>query len=113
MSERGSFVTEYIYCDKCFAACKAVLLGREKYLCSTVVPAWSEHETELPIIAGKIGGLYGGEELHTFEFWLIPELGKVICHPVRLAVIAEQGQAFFTARPSVQPESRVTGGRSE
>jgi hypothetical protein len=27
MSERGSFVTEYIYCDKCFHVVKKVLLG--------------------------------------------------------------------------------------
>ena len=110
MSERGSFVTQYIYCDKCFAAVKSVLLGRDKYLCSTAIPAWSEHESELPIVAGKIGGLYRGEELHTFEFEFVPNLEKLVCHPVRIAVLAEEWQAFFTVRPAdevidVQPDA--------
>lgn len=100
MSERGSFVTEYVYCGKCFEACRSVLLGREKYLCSTTIPSWSPHEGRLPIIAGKIGGLYGGEELHSFEFHLIPELEKFLCHTVRIAVLADEGERIFTARPS-------------
>lgn len=60
MSERGSFITEYIYCDKCFEACKQILLGNTKWLNSLQIH-------ELPIIAGKIGGLYCGEEF--FVIW--------------------------------------------
>lgn len=56
MSQRGSFVTEYIHCDKCFEAAKSVLLSRNKYLCSVVVPHWNPDREgpEMPIIAGEI-----------------------------------------------------------
>lgn len=99
MSERGSFVTEYIYCEKCFEAIKQILLEKEKFLCSVTIPTWEEDGGELPIIAGKIGGLYGSEELHTFDFELNGQISKVICHPVRIAVLAEQGEQIFFINP--------------
>lgn len=97
MSERGSFVTEFIYCEKCFAAAKTVLIDQQKYLCSQVIlaPGGKEH----PIIAGKVGGLYGCEELHDFEGYSV-ELGALICHPLRIAVLAEAGQQIFTIEPA-------------
>lgn len=101
MSERGSFVTEYIYCEKCFQAAKSVLLDREKYLCSTVIPQWDNSGTEIPVIAGKTGGSYSGHELHIFEQDLGPQLEVLICHPLRVAVLAESGEAIFTFQPSV------------
>ncbi len=99
MSERGSFVTQYIDCDECFNATKKILLKTDKFLCSSVIPGWS-NEPELPIIAGKIGGLYSGEELHTFEFEIIPDLAAKICHPLRIAVLAENGERIFTVLPT-------------
>ena len=99
MSERGSFVTEYIHCSKCLSSAKAVLLGNDKYLCSTTIPTWDGTGAELPIIAGKIGGLYAGEELDTFDIYLADELSKVLCHPLRVAVLAEQGGRIFTVNP--------------
>ena len=105
MSERGSFVTEYIYCDKCFQAVKKILKGNGKFLCTVVIPAWKHCDAkELPIIAGKIGGLYQGEELVEFEFTLIPLIEDVICHPVRIAVLAECGEEIFTVNPSTEEE---------
>lgn len=89
MSQRGSFVTEYIYCDKCFQAAKDVLLARDKGLCSIVVPAWSPDEKELPIIAGKIG--HDWSEAHFVEQELGPALSERICHPIRIAVLEEGG----------------------
>ena len=111
MSERGSFVTQYVYCDKCFEAAKSVLLFREKYLCGVVVPHWNPEREglELPIIAGKVGGLHVGEELHTFEHELVPALGAVLCHPMRIAVLAEGGERVFTVTPNVE----VSGLRSK
>ena len=100
MSERGSFVTEYIYCNACFTAAKNVLLENRKYMCSVVIPNWEDKVKELPIIAGKIGGLYSGEELVSFAVRLIPELEKVICHEMRVAVLADHGEQIFTAKPS-------------
>ena len=103
MSERGSFVTQYIYCDKCLAAAKSVLLRREKYLCSAVIPHWNpEHEgPEMPIIAGKVGGMGAGDELLKFEFEFNEEIAKLICHPMRIAVLAEGGERVFTVTPNV------------
>ena len=66
MSERGSFATEYCYCDKCFEVLKKYLLDDKKYLCSVQIPypsdCLNEKNEKLPIIAGKLGGAYPGEE---------------------------------------------------
>lgn len=99
MSERGSFTTEYIYCDKCFQAAKTVLLKRDKGLCSQVIESWSSSDKEMPIIAGKVGASYSGEEIHDFEFEYGPALAKVVCHPLRIAVLAESGQEIMTITP--------------
>jgi hypothetical protein len=99
MSERGSFVTEYIYCSKCFEAAKSVLLGREKYLCSTIIPQWDKSGTEIPVIAGKCGAGWSGGELSLFEDELGPELEALICCEVRIAVLAENGNAIFKFKP--------------
>lgn len=99
MSERGSFCTEYVYCPVCLSAAKFVLLSRGKYLCSTVLLSWDGEGKYLPIIAGKIGGLYSGEEIDTFRDELIPQLEGLICHPLRIAVLAESGQEILTANP--------------
>ena len=95
MSERGSFVTQYIYCEKCFEAAKTVLLGNDKYLCSLVIPSYEGSGKFLPIIAGKIGGLYAGEEIHTFLEELIPRLEPLLCkdHAVKIVVIPDNGEA--------------------
>lgn len=96
MSERGSFVTEYIYCDRCFREVKKVLMGKHKYLCSTLVPSWCKQR--LPIVAGKIGGMYAGEELVDMETKYVPAIEKRVCHDVRIAVLAESGERIFVAR---------------
>jgi hypothetical protein len=71
MSERGSFCTEYIYCDDCFEACKQVLLNKTKWL-------YSEQIGNHPIIAGKIGGMYSGEEFHDMENEYIPKIQELM-----------------------------------
>lgn len=104
MSERGSFVTQYIYCDECLNAAKSILIGNEKYLCSSQIQSWTDEGKMLPIIAGKVGGLYEGEELHDFECDYIPRLEKVICHPLRVAVLADRGEQIFIVKPSLAGE---------
>jgi hypothetical protein len=81
MSERGSFITEYIYCNKCFEACKQILLGNTKWLNSLQIH-------EFPIIAGKIGGLYCGEEFVDMEHTYIPKIQELMCdfHKIRICV---------------------------
>lgn len=99
MSERGSFVTEYIYCQKCLEVAKEVLLRRHKDLCSTVLPSWTEDGVQLPIIAGKIGGSYRGEELYDFAGEFTYQLEEKLCHQLRVAVLAEEGSRIFTIEP--------------
>ena len=91
-SERGSFVTDYLYCDDCVEAANTVLVGQGKHLCSLTIPSWQGGGKELPVIAGKIGGLYGGEEINTFELELIPKLEPLLCHNLRIAVLADNGK---------------------
>ena len=101
MSERGSFVTEYIYCPKCFEAAKKILLDRVKYLCSQTIDSWAPGDVCLPIIAGKVGGGYSNEEFVTFETEYVPDLEAVLCHPLRIAVLADTvGERIYTVEPA-------------
>ena len=90
MSRRSSFVTEYIYCQACFEAAKRVLLSREKDLCGAAVPHWNpENEgPELPIIAGKIS--HSWSEVDQMENEIGPELEKLLCHPLRIAILEDE-----------------------
>ena len=107
MSERGSFTTEYIYCDECLKKAKAILLSSTKMLCSQEIKSWSPDDTlPLPIIAGKVGGYYMGEELITFML-IAEELEKQLCHPMRIAVLAEEGSEIFNINPKRTNEQEV------
>lgn len=75
MSERGSFCTQHIGCQKCLAIAKKHLLENTKYLCSQEISSWQSGQN-LPIIAGKIGGLYASEEIQTMRTELGPKTGK-------------------------------------
>lgn len=90
MSNRGSFVTEYIYCEECLKAAKKVLLGNVKELCSRQLPSW-EKGKKLPIISGKIGGLYENEEVHTFKDEFIPKMQKLMCkgHSIKIGIFPD------------------------
>ena len=96
MSERGSFCTEYVYCRKCFDVLRGHLVADGKFLRGVVIPTWSEcsnQDEDLPIIAGKIGGHSFGEELYAMEYEYAPLFEAELCHPVRIAVIPENGDA--------------------
>ena len=99
MSQRGSFVTEHIYCEKCLAAVVAVLAtDPHKYLWGTLLPFSADGpDPNFPIVAGKIGGLYAGEEIHEMERY-IEELEPHLCHDIKIAVLAESGEAILTAK---------------
>lgn len=93
MSERGSFTTEYSYCDKCIEALKPILCCDEKYMHGVPIPMYggSNEMEHLPIIAGKVGGLWGGEEVFTFHHILRERIEAVICQDFRIAVLPENG----------------------
>ena len=93
MSERGSFCTEFIYCRDCLARIEKALLGDRKYLYSAKV-------RDLPIIAGKVGGSYNGEELIWFELEAFDNPETWPCHPVRIAVHSDcEGSSILVVNP--------------
>lgn len=106
MSDRGSFVTEYIYCQHCLAAVKKALFADDKEtgdvpfktIWAVTVPSWKEDEV-LPIVAGRVGSSYGGGELSVFDNDFRDSIEAHICCTVRIAVIAESGQEMLTFNP--------------
>ena len=99
MSERGSFVTSYIYCDRCLEVVKQTLLAKRGGLCSTQIPTWQQGGDALPIIAGKVGASYPGGELFEMEA-IVGELSGKVCHDIRIAVLADEGEEIFTIKPN-------------
>ena len=96
MSQRGSFCTEYIYCEKCYRSTLEILEREMEYV-KTHEPAH--------IISGKVSGLYANEEVHIFQNDILPMIRGVVCHNVRLVVIPEDEDAMFC---SVEPLNRDT-----
>ena len=108
MSERGSFTTQYIYCDRCYEAVREVLVSDDKYLRGVPIPMWGEgqrtgvgfgddnHPRELPIVAGKIGGLYAGEEKYAM-LELLAEIKPNLCpgHSIIVGVIPDSSEPVF------------------
>lgn len=96
MSERGSFVTEFIYCESCYQAMEHMLTSRQdKYLtCKRV--------DKFPILAGKIGGLYFGEELDSMRNLIFEYLPSgTLCCSIRLVVIPDNEKVtLFTIHPT-------------
>ncbi len=92
MSDRGSFVTEYIYCRDCLAVARDVLCRSEKYWDGSPVECTTSMNGDepYPIIAGKVGSGGGwAEEVYELENDLMPEMAKRVCHPIRIAIIPE------------------------
>lgn len=82
MSERGSFVTEYIHCSECFRGISRALPWLDVAEITQV--------GQLPILAGKVCGMYASEELDVFENGR-ERLEAGICpgHRVRIAVLSD------------------------
>ena len=100
MSERGSFVTQYINCKACLAVAKDVLLLPETggdYVSQQLTSAYFDQD--IPVIAGRIKGSRSGEEIEIFEREFVPKLADRICHRIRVAVLADEGERIFTILP--------------
>lgn len=95
MSERGSFVTQYIYCQDCLVKVRQVFCqDRSKHLCATQIVAWEGSESPvLPIVAGKLSSSFDGGEIQEMEDYLdsLRELGP--CHRLMVSVICDSGKA--------------------
>ena len=90
MSERGSIVTEYIYCDTCKIAVWDWIYSQSDYEYATAILGGS-------IIVAKTHGGYPREMINSFD---PTELAKNICHTIRLAILDEKGQAIVFVRPN-------------
>jgi hypothetical protein len=88
MSDRGSFVTEWIYCKECRAAANKVLIKDHGHvgIC-------------FGIIAGHISETYSGGEFDLVNEICTSELSPLICHPIRIAVLGEDGSHILTVWP--------------
>ena len=107
MSQRGSFVTEYIYCRECFKAIKPILLQNEKHFIGNIITGierglfFFKRHIEQPIIAGRLGSSYFGGEVIALDTDIAPRLAEVICHPIRIVVIGEDCEPeTFLIEPS-------------
>lgn len=102
MSERGSFVTEFMYCGACAKNVHAVLTAyaTETGYLEHVTPLL-QHPTIGPcIIAGKAGGLARLDEYLTFtgcDGDLAEKLCAAVCpdHSVRIAVIPDSDEGVL------------------
>jgi len=97
MSERGSFVTEYM-CGKCFDAARNLFFG-DPVDSGSLLPV----EICGSIIAGKIKSSWEGGEIFIMEE-LLKKLSPLLCHEVRVAVLAEDGEKIITAKPFDTPQ---------
>ena len=92
MSERGSIMSEYIYCPTCAAALASYFAeahSHHKHFCIQQIKGWDGNNFKLPIFAGKIGGGYSGCQPVDFETERIEEIGAIICHPVRFCILED------------------------
>lgn len=79
MSERGTFVTEWMYCEACREQALRVLSGIPDL---DVIHGHS-------VIAGRVSSSFVGGEVHVIEFDAAKELSSVLCHPLRISVLCD------------------------
>jgi hypothetical protein len=99
MSERGTWMTDFIYCGDTVTALREYFQAERcpdnKYF---TVQELFEHQ-HCGAFCGRIGGMYPGEELHSME-GLIPEIEQIIKTPIRICVFAEDGSQIFEIDPA-------------
>lgn len=94
MSERGALTSGYFYCKICFEKFKKYFEDNfdSKYL--NIVP-----HPSLPILSGKIGGMFRNEEIIEFSTNIMPDLEELLCEKctINFAVLADSGDGeIFT-----------------
>lgn len=73
---------------------RKILEKREKGLVGFVIPSWIPGE-HLPIISGKVGGLYDAEETDFFvNDWFIEDEDERPCHDVRISILGEKDGSY-------------------
>jgi len=84
MSDRGTYITDFIYCSKCLFIVESAFKrqnfnfnGCEKFGLGS------------GFCYGRISGLYSGEEIDIFENEILPEIENNLCHKVRICIFPE------------------------
>ena len=96
MSERGSFVTQYMYCDKCWGRLEKVLCTGHKYLDGKSI-------NDNTIIAGRLGSCGPGSDIVMFKYELFNK-ENAPCHPIKVALIPDSMNAEIVV---VKPDGDV------
>jgi len=88
VSDRGSFITDYIYCDDCMRVVEDVFfrLADESWHVQRLIGDGGER---LPILTGKLRGLGDGDDLCDLEHKIAREMAKRVCHGVRIAALPD------------------------
>lgn len=90
MGERGSFCTEFLYCDDCRVAVERELSKNS----SISMMRWAAPiGGAIRIIAGRIRGSWPGNELCDFDIDMRRGIEEAICCPMRIAVHADSGRS--------------------
>jgi len=97
VSERGSWVTQYIYCPECVCAVRDAIAAADAdsgYAIETI------SAPQGPIFGGFISGPGLNGEHITFEVDMREEIESRICHPLSVAVLSDGGaNLFYTLKP--------------
>jgi hypothetical protein len=83
MSERGSIVTEFIYCSKCLEKVKTTLESSEDFQEVTLISN--------SIIAAKIHPQWPGGEFTILD--ILFDADNAPCHDVRFAIHSDNGRS--------------------
>jgi len=109
MSERGSYVTQFMYRDEEERRRIRVALGNAALNPESVMDVGGDNK----ILAGFYRVLpgYPGEELVDFEYEVAPRLAKELSKPLRVAVLCDEKKgAIFCVYPDGRVE-RLGGHR--
>lgn len=97
MSERGSFVTEYIYNESDYKIIRKALDKNSKYLCISPPAYWDYKENEMPIVSGKVGESACGMEWLTIASALV---GVKTEYDIRIVIMEDIGDILLLIKTS-------------
>lgn len=109
MSERGSFVTQYFYCESDYKIIREALNKNSKYLCISPPAYWGNKENEMPIVSGKVGESSCGMEWLTIASALV---GIKTEYDVDIVIMEDIGDILLLTKRSggyISVRELVTG----
>lgn len=82
MSERGVFCTEFIYCQDCLAAVRSIA-GEYS----------GDVNRDGRVVFGRLSPPDSNGEVRVVELEMGPAISRLLCHDVRIAVLADGGSS--------------------